>query len=136
MSGIIDYFVSLDIFGHPVGVNYKGSGVYKTKLGAFVTLVTQSLMIFNLITASIAFFNRSRQVEVYQASQFERFASDQFRLEDYNVTISIVSNSPLTEDIGKFKLVSNRNCPPITSDEKCIEEGKLVEIVPIECSSE
>ena len=76
MSGIIDYFVSLDVFGHSVGVNYKGSGVYKTKLGAFVTLVTQSLMIFNLVTASIAFFNRSRQVEVYQASQFDRFASD------------------------------------------------------------
>ena len=76
MNGIIDYFVSIDIFGHPVGVNYKGGDKFKTKLGAFITLVTQSLMVFNLITVLIAFFNRSRQVEVFQASQFERFTSD------------------------------------------------------------
>ena len=51
MSGIVDFLVSLDMFGHPVGVNYKGSGVFQTKLGAFVTLVVQALMVFNLITS-------------------------------------------------------------------------------------
>ena len=65
MSKIVDFFVSLDIFGHPVGVNYKGNGVYQTKLGAFITIVTQSLMIFNLITLCIAFYDRSRQVEIF-----------------------------------------------------------------------
>ena len=76
MSGIVDFFVSLDFFGHPVGVNYKGSGVFQTKLGAFITLIVQALMVFNLITSVSAFFNRSRQVAVYQASKYDRFVSD------------------------------------------------------------
>ena len=60
MSRIVDFLVSLDLFGHPVGVNYKGSGVFQTKLGAFLTLVVQALMVFNLITSGQAFLNRSR----------------------------------------------------------------------------
>ena len=31
---------SIDIFGHPVGVHYKGSSTYKTSLGSFMTLLS------------------------------------------------------------------------------------------------
>ena len=37
-------FMSIDMYGHPVGVNYKGSDAYKTRLGALVTLLTYLLI--------------------------------------------------------------------------------------------
>ena len=37
-----------DIFGHHVGVTYKGDGAYKTHLGAFVTLGFYVLVLINL----------------------------------------------------------------------------------------
>ena len=31
---------SIDIYGHPIGVHYKGNSTYQTKLGSFVTLMS------------------------------------------------------------------------------------------------
>jgi len=33
----------LDIYGHPIGVNYKGQASYKTKVGAILSLITFGL---------------------------------------------------------------------------------------------
>ncbi len=33
----------LDIYGHPITVNYKGESSYKTKLGALMSLITIGL---------------------------------------------------------------------------------------------
>ena len=33
----------LDIYGQPVGVNYKGESSYKTKVGALMSLLTITL---------------------------------------------------------------------------------------------
>jgi len=33
-----DKFVSMDMFGHPVGVHYKGDSSYRTKVGSLFTL--------------------------------------------------------------------------------------------------
>ena len=62
-SKLLDFFVSRDIFGHPIGVHYKGGGTFQTGLGSFVTLSAQILMLVNLITLSIAFFDHSNQEE-------------------------------------------------------------------------
>ena len=35
----------LDIFGHKVGVHYKGENTYKTKCGGLLTLATYVLVI-------------------------------------------------------------------------------------------
>jgi len=37
---------SLDIYGHPVGVTYKGKDTYQTKLGALFSFFTYILVIF------------------------------------------------------------------------------------------
>ena len=39
----------LDIYGHPLNLNLDGSEVYRTKLGAMVTLLTYVLIIFNFV---------------------------------------------------------------------------------------
>ena len=44
-----EMFKNLDIFGHPIRINYNGSDTYKTKLGALVTLLAYALLIFNTI---------------------------------------------------------------------------------------
>ena len=46
-------FTSFDIYGHAVGVNYKGNGVYRTRLGAAVTLVTYALDFRTTIVVSL-----------------------------------------------------------------------------------
>ena len=42
--------VGQDMYGHVIGVHYKGSGSYQTKLGALVTLATYVLMTINMAT--------------------------------------------------------------------------------------
>ena len=43
-------FKSIDIYGHPIGVHYKGNSTYQTKLGSLVTLFT---FVFVTIYAAI-----------------------------------------------------------------------------------
>ena len=45
-----EMFKNWDVFGHPITINYKGSGTYKTKLGALITLVTYTVLIFNTVS--------------------------------------------------------------------------------------
>ena len=60
---LLEMITNQDIYGHPIGINYKGSGTYKTLLGAFVTLITKALMIYNTISLTLAYFDRTIQVE-------------------------------------------------------------------------
>ena len=57
---LLEIFKDVDIFGHPIRINYKGSDTYKTKLGAFVTLLTYALILFNTITLTQAFIDHSK----------------------------------------------------------------------------
>ena len=55
------FLVNQDIYGHPIGVNYRGDGSYKTRLGALCTLTTYALIMMNLTILSTAFFDGSLQ---------------------------------------------------------------------------
>ena len=50
---------SFDIYGHPINVNLDGSDVFKTKLGACVSLMTYALIVFNLVNLVTQFINKS-----------------------------------------------------------------------------
>ena len=39
------YLTSLDSFGEPVTLNYKGSSTFKTGFGAFFTIVTSAFIL-------------------------------------------------------------------------------------------
>ena len=47
--------VGQDMYGHVIGVHYRGRGSYQTRLGAFFTFATYVLMIVNLVTLIVAF---------------------------------------------------------------------------------
>ena len=50
---MLAYLTSFDIFGQSVGVTYKGDGALKTRLGAFVTLITYVLITINLVNLCV-----------------------------------------------------------------------------------
>ena len=54
-------FVNLDMYGHAIGVTYRGGGKYKTRCGALVTLITYVLMSINTLSLLIAFNDGSKQ---------------------------------------------------------------------------
>ena len=50
MKAFIDNLLEgFDIFGHQVGVSYKGEGAVKTCLGGFMTIGTYVLLSINLM---------------------------------------------------------------------------------------
>ena len=61
MSKVAEMFRELDMYGHAIGVTYRGSDKYKTNLGALVTLVTYILMTINLLSLLVAFNDGSKQ---------------------------------------------------------------------------
>ena len=62
-SGVL---TALDIYGHPIGVNNRGSSVYKTNLGTIVTLLTYILIMINTVDLITKFRTKSNQLETYQ----------------------------------------------------------------------
>ena len=61
-SGVL---TALDIYGHPISVNNKGSSVYKTHLGTIVTLLTYILIMINTVDLITKFRTKSNQLETY-----------------------------------------------------------------------
>ena len=53
---LVEYLVGKDVFGHPVWVNYRGSGSFKTKMGALCSLATLILVLVNFTTLVRIFF--------------------------------------------------------------------------------
>ena len=46
MGSLLGRVRSFDIFGEPVGLNYKGDSNFKTLLGAFFSILLQSFILF------------------------------------------------------------------------------------------
>ena len=75
-SKLEDLIVNQDIYGHVIGVHYKGQDAFKTRFGAFLPLATRVLMIVNLIELLISFQNGSKQDETLQNTKIDRFYSE------------------------------------------------------------
>ena len=54
---------ALDIFGHNVGVQYRGQETYKTKFGGLLTLATYVLVLIQTANLIDSFVNHTEQVE-------------------------------------------------------------------------
>ena len=73
MVGIGKWLVSKDVYGHPVGVNYRGSGTYQTSLGAFCTLALYVLATVNSIILFQAFLDNSKQEEKSAIQRIDKY---------------------------------------------------------------
>ena len=95
-SKLADYLVSWDIYGHQLGVNYRGSGAYQTKMGAFCTLIMTILIMFNLTNLVVAFFDGSKQDVKTQTTKVDLSDSDRFILGDNGIVIAISMSPDIT----------------------------------------
>lgn len=48
-ASLVKFLVDRDIFGQPITVLYKGSETYKTKSGAFCTILVSALVLINTV---------------------------------------------------------------------------------------
>ena len=99
-----EWLISTDMFGSPVVVNYHGSDVYQTKLGAFFSWATYALMIINLVGLIQDFFNNSRQSESQKTQKFDTYFAESFSLQENIFDISLLSIGHLPEKFGRFRL--------------------------------
>ena len=60
LSGLL---LRLDIFGHKVGVHFRGEDSYKTKLGGLLSLATYTLVVIHTLNLVTDFVDHSAQVE-------------------------------------------------------------------------
>ena len=58
-SSFTKFFVKRDVFGQPINVLYKGSEVYKTKLGAIFSFAMLLLTLINTYLLIVGFFDGS-----------------------------------------------------------------------------
>ena len=77
-----DFLRERDIYGQPVSINYNGSDVFKTKIGAMVSLLTYTLIIFNLVNLTRSFMDGSKQEETTNTIIIDRFKEDSFNLQE------------------------------------------------------
>ena len=87
MKKFTNFFVSKDMFGQPVTVNYRGSDVFRTKIGALLSLATYILIVFNSISLVHSFFDGSKQSESQRTEKFDLFLADSYLLDDYDVQL-------------------------------------------------
>ena len=62
---IFGLLLRLDIYGHKIGVNYRGEDMYRTKFGGFLTLATYTLVAIHTIKLVSNFLDHSAQTENY-----------------------------------------------------------------------
>ena len=96
------FLVGQDIYGYSIGVNYRGSEEYKTRLGTACTFFSYILMLFNLTNLLIAFIDGSRQEEKISTIQFDRLNGVSYNLTDLGVNIQYFTNLPIEPEIGRF----------------------------------
>ena len=72
----------LDIYGQPIGVNYKGASAYKTKVGAMVSIFTIGLGLALAINKIIQMANKenaniqnmSKTLNLFSGTEIFNFA--------------------------------------------------------------
>ena len=82
MKKFENYMVSYDRWGKAITVNFKGSSVYKTRLGALLSIGSYILLIIFTLSLFTAFIDGSKQTETAQTIKYELFGSEAHKISD------------------------------------------------------
>ena len=77
-----EFLLGLDMYGHAIGVHYRGRDAFKTKLGTVVTLATYVLMTVNMVSLLTAFKDGSMQEEKSQRVKFDAWSHEAVNIAD------------------------------------------------------
>ena len=108
MKKVIESFKSIDMYGHPIGVHYKGDDAYRTKLGSFVTLITVGLVLTYSGIRVGQLNTRSNQNETNQTIKLDLDNSGEVNLKEnkFNIAFGLLKSGrtyfELPENIGRF----------------------------------
>ena len=92
MGKLSSILMSRDRLGHPISVNYKGEDTHKTKIGAFLSIGIQVMVVIFMIQRIIALVemtdptivNQTRPIYEEEAEEF-----GQLELEDYHFNFGV-----------------------------------------------
>ena len=76
-----------DIFGHKIGVNFRGNETFQTLLGSLFTLTFYTFAAINFVQLSTAFMDGSKQTSSSYFSHFERYDREPYDLDENQVEI-------------------------------------------------
>ena len=96
--------VDQDIYGHKIGVHYRGSDSFKTRFGAFTTLVTYVFIAINLKSLFLAFKHGTKQDEKNQSYYVDRFFDDALKFEENDLDLSVFIKNPIPAKFGRMKI--------------------------------
>ena len=75
MRSLKAFVTSLDAFGEPISINYKGDSTYKTCLGAIFTIGLKSFVLFYALAQLVALF-QFKDPEITQYDVYEPRTED------------------------------------------------------------
>ena len=101
---ISQYALGKDIFGYSIGVNYRGSPTFTTKLGVFCTVSVIVLMLVNFVNLIIIYFDGSNQDDTMNFQRVDLHEEDAFNFSEQNVKISFWPTTPIPAEDGKLLL--------------------------------
>ena len=91
------------MYGHVIGVNYRGSGTFQTLLGSFCTCSTYVVMLINIASLLLAFKLGTKQDETFQTVLKDRFISEPYNLNEFNLNIGIYTEKPIPPEIASIR---------------------------------
>lgn len=92
---------SIDIYGRPIGVAFKGRSTFRTKLGACLSLCTFVVIFVYALLLALAFTQGSRQSETSATLVFDRFKAGNFSLFNHHMNVTVFSTFFLPPRIGR-----------------------------------
>ena len=92
---------TLDMFGHPPELTFKGQPTYITYPGMVVSVIIYGLIIINTIQLAIAFNDGSKQNEKFNQEMVELNDIGPQHFSENHFEIAISTDIPITEEMGK-----------------------------------
>ena len=93
VASIANWFTGLDKFGHPINVFFQGGSIYKTKLGAFLSIAVNVLVLGCIIVKLLELVNMSDPSITIMRKNLTKRQIDEylpFNLDDFAFNMGIV----------------------------------------------
>ena len=106
MSKLYGLIKSQDIYGHGIGIQYRGQDSHKTGLGALLTIFSYVLVSVYLAARVQEFFDNSSQIEQVNKKSVDLFDEPVINLNESHFSLIAGSNYPIPKGIGEWKTKS------------------------------
>ena len=89
-----------DLYGHSIGVHYKGSGTYQTRLGGVCTIATYVLIFINFLNLITGLIDHSLQEESTSKTTYENYETERYTFSENDFELMLVGNRVFPSNIG------------------------------------